>query len=120
VSHANARLNMHGRLLLIDRVLNQGWAVAHAARAIGISRQCAHRWVNRYRQHGPDALVDTPPGRAECPTAHQPIWRTRSLLCAALGGGGRVGSVRSWALRHERFTGSCAVTVCRDWRCWTR
>jgi transposase InsO family protein len=58
MAHANARLNIHGRLLLIDRVLNQGWAVAHAARAMGISRQCAHRWVNRYQQSGPEALVD--------------------------------------------------------------
>ncbi len=33
MSHANGRLNVHGRRLLVDRVRRQGWAVAHAARA---------------------------------------------------------------------------------------
>jgi len=42
VSRANARLNIKGHLLLVDRVRRQGWAVAHAAKSMGISRQCAH------------------------------------------------------------------------------
>jgi transposase InsO family protein len=58
MAHANARLNLNGRLLLVDRVRRQGWAVAHAAKAMGISRQCAHRWVKRYDQHGAEGLVD--------------------------------------------------------------
>lgn len=45
MSHRNARLNVHGRQLLVARVREQGWAIAHAAKAMGISRQCAHRWV---------------------------------------------------------------------------
>ncbi|WP_372493432.1 leucine zipper domain-containing protein [Janibacter melonis] len=32
--------------------------MAHAAKAQGISRQCAHRWINRFREHGKEALVD--------------------------------------------------------------
>lgn len=39
--NANARLTVHGRLLLVQRVREQGWAVAHAAKAMGISRQPA-------------------------------------------------------------------------------
>jgi transposase InsO family protein len=58
VSHANARLNVHGRRLLVDRVRRQGWAVAHAAKAMGISRQCAHRWVARFDAEGEAGLVD--------------------------------------------------------------
>ena len=58
MSHRNARLNLHGRLLLVDRVCHQRWPVAHAARAMGISRQCAHRWVNRYRALGEAGLAD--------------------------------------------------------------
>jgi len=58
VSHRNARLTVHGRLLLVDRVCAQGWPVAHAAKAMGISRQCAHRWVARYRAGGEAGLVD--------------------------------------------------------------
>jgi transposase InsO family protein len=45
-------------LLLVDRVRRQGWAVAHAAKAMGISRQCAHRWVKRYDAEGEAGLVD--------------------------------------------------------------
>jgi transposase len=58
VSHANARLNVHGRRLLVERVRRQGWPVAHAAKAMGISRQCAHRWVNRFDSEGELGLVD--------------------------------------------------------------
>jgi len=58
VAHANARLNRHGRLLLIERVVAQGWPVAHAAKAMGISRQCAYRWVRRWRAEGEAGLHD--------------------------------------------------------------
>src|SRR3954468_14607417 len=58
MSHRNARLTVHGRLLLVDRVCHQRWPVAHAAKAMGISRQCAHRWVNRYRVGGEAGLAD--------------------------------------------------------------
>jgi transposase InsO family protein len=58
MSHANARLNRYGRLLLIERVIEQHWPVAHAAKAMGISRQCAYRWVNRWRVEGEAGLAD--------------------------------------------------------------
>jgi len=58
VAHVNARLNRYGRLLLIERVTLQGWPVAHAAKAMGISRQCAYRWLRRWRSEGLDGLVD--------------------------------------------------------------
>jgi transposase InsO family protein len=58
VSHRNARLNIHGRQLLVERVCQQGWAVAHAAKAQGVSRQCAHRWVKRFLEEGEDGLAD--------------------------------------------------------------
>jgi transposase InsO family protein len=58
VSHANARLTLHGRLLLVERVRGQGMPVSHVAKAMGISRQCAHRWVARYDQDGEAGLVD--------------------------------------------------------------
>lgn len=61
--HRNARLNENGRRLLVDRVRRQGWAVAHAAKAMGISRQCAHRWLSRWDAHGQDGLAD----RSSCP-----------------------------------------------------
>jgi transposase InsO family protein len=58
VSHANARLNLHGRLLLVRRVIGDRRPVAHVAKELGISRQCAHRWVSRYRAEGEAGLQD--------------------------------------------------------------
>jgi transposase InsO family protein len=68
VSHRNARLNFHGRLLLVTRVRVQGWAVAHAAKAQGVSRQCAHRWVARFDAEGEDGLYDRSSRPQHCPT----------------------------------------------------
>jgi transposase InsO family protein len=57
VSHRNARLTVHGRRLLVARVA-AGMPVAHVAKAMGVSRQCAHRWVNRFAAEGEAGLVD--------------------------------------------------------------
>jgi hypothetical protein len=38
VAHADARLNRHGRQLLIDRAVVQHWPVAHPAKAMGTDR----------------------------------------------------------------------------------
>jgi len=58
VSHANARLTAHGRWLLVQRVRVHGRPVAHVARELGVSRQCAHRWVARFDAEGRAGLVD--------------------------------------------------------------
>jgi transposase InsO family protein len=58
VAHRTARLNQFGRRLLIDRVLAQGWSVATAAEAQGISRATGHKWVRRYRLEGTAGLLD--------------------------------------------------------------
>jgi transposase len=57
VSHPNARLTVHGRLLLAERV-ESGWSVTRAARAAGVSRQTAAKWVRRFRESGERGLVD--------------------------------------------------------------
>ncbi|HEX7444387.1 MAG TPA: IS481 family transposase [Acidimicrobiales bacterium] len=58
MSHRNARLTFHGRCLLVHRVRVLEMPVAHVAKAMGISRQCAHRWVARYDSEGEAGLVD--------------------------------------------------------------
>jgi transposase InsO family protein len=58
VSHRNARLTVHGRRLLVHRVRVEGAPVAHVAKAMGISRQCAHRWVKRWDAEGDAGLLD--------------------------------------------------------------
>jgi transposase-like protein len=59
VSHRNARLTVHGRRLLVERV-QAGRPVAHVAAEMGISRPTAHKWVNRWRQEGQAGLQDRP------------------------------------------------------------
>ena len=58
MAHRNARLTFQGRRLLVRRVRDLGWAVAHAAKAQGISRRCAHRWLARYDAEGEAGLYD--------------------------------------------------------------
>jgi transposase InsO family protein len=58
MSHANARLTFHGRLLLVRRVRRDGRPAAHVARELGISRQCAYRWVRRFDAEGLAGLAD--------------------------------------------------------------
>jgi transposase InsO family protein len=57
VSHRNARLTVHGRRLLIDRVRSRR-PVAHVAAELGISRPTAHKWVRRWRAEGDAGLAD--------------------------------------------------------------
>jgi transposase InsO family protein len=56
--HANARLSLKGRELLIDRVENAGWSLSAAAEAAGISDRTARKWLARYRAEGGDGLID--------------------------------------------------------------
>lgn len=57
VSHANARLTVHGRVLLVERIMTKRRPVAHVAAELGVSRQCAHRWLRRFREKGLDGRV---------------------------------------------------------------
>ena len=56
--HRNAALSWSGRRLLAERVCEQGWTVAAAASAAGVSVRCAGKWVGRYRAAGEAGLVD--------------------------------------------------------------
>jgi predicted transcriptional regulator len=57
VSHPNARLTVRGRLLIVERA-QAGWKQAHIAAAMGISRRCVRRWLDRYRTEGEAGLHD--------------------------------------------------------------
>jgi transposase InsO family protein len=65
--HRNARLNLHGRRLLIARI-QQGRPVAHVAHELGISRQTAYKWWGRWRRQGDVGLVDRSSRPQRCPT----------------------------------------------------
>lgn len=81
-SHRNARLTPRGRLLLVERV-RSGMPVAHVAKAMGISRQCAHRSVRRFDQEGQAGLEDRSSGPHRMPTATDPKRVARVLKARA-------------------------------------
>ena len=58
MAHPRARLNVFGRSLLVHRVTAEGWPVALASEAMGISRASGHKWVRRYRAEGVGGLLD--------------------------------------------------------------
>src|SRR3954453_19226657 len=50
--HANARLSVKGRELLIERIEVAGWSLAESAAAAGVSERTAGKWLARYRAEG--------------------------------------------------------------------
>ena len=57
MSHGNARTTVHGRLLIVQRH-RAGWPQAHIAKAMGISRRCVRKWLDRYAAEGRTGLED--------------------------------------------------------------
>jgi transposase InsO family protein len=55
--HANARLSVKGRELLIER-LRAGWSLTQAAMAAGVSERTARKWRDRHRAQGAAGLQD--------------------------------------------------------------
>jgi transposase InsO family protein len=62
-SHKHARLTFKGRALLVSRVLEEGWTVAQASQAAGVSKRTGFKWLARFRSEGSAGLAD----RSSCP-----------------------------------------------------
>lgn len=77
--HRNAPLSLEGRRRLVARC--QTRRIAHVAAEMGISRQCASKWVNRYRRHGETGLLDRPsvPHHQPIPTPAVVVTRIEQL-----------------------------------------
>ncbi|HEY2940097.1 MAG TPA: IS481 family transposase [Gaiellaceae bacterium] len=56
--HANARTCPHSRRLAVDRVEREGWTLAAAAEAAGVSVRTVSKWRRRYRDEGEQGLLD--------------------------------------------------------------
>jgi transposase len=56
--HRRAKLTVLGRRLLVQRILEQGWPVARAAEAQGVSVATAYKWLGRWRVEGAAGLAD--------------------------------------------------------------
>jgi len=58
VTHARAKLTPQGRLLLVTRVLEEGWSVPMAAEAQGCSAATGYKWLRRFQAEGHGGLHD--------------------------------------------------------------
>ena len=74
--HRNARLTPAGRLLLCRRI-EAGWPVAHAAAAMGISRDRAYVWWHRFENEGLAGLEDRSSRPRRCPARTRPSLERR-------------------------------------------
>jgi transposase InsO family protein len=66
VSHRNARTTFQGRLLIVQRH-RAGWPQAHIAKAMGISRKCVKKWLDRHEAEGEAGLHDRSSRPHNCP-----------------------------------------------------
>jgi len=94
--HRNARTCPRSRRLLVDRVLVEGWSLAAAAEAAGVSGRTAWKWVDRFRREGEAGLEDrssaplsvlgrTPAGREELIVALRELRFTSPEIAETLG-----------------------------------
>lgn len=58
--HGNARTCLHSRGLIVRRVLEEGWTLAAAAEAAGVSVRTVSKWLARFRVEGAEGLLDRP------------------------------------------------------------
>lgn len=105
MSHANARLTVHGRFLLVERVIGDHRPVAHVAKELGISRQCAHRWVKRFRAEAGAGLLDRSSRPHRSPSKTSPE-REDAVIAART-------ELRSGPARLSRITGVPERTISR-------
>ena len=86
--HANARLSLKGRQLLVSRVQREGQPLGSVSESLGISTRTASKWLARYRAEGELGLLD----RSSAPNrvANRTDERTIDVIAA---------------LRRLRFTG---------------
>jgi transposase len=96
--HRNAALSWSGRRRLAEPVVIEGWTLAVAAEAAGVSVRCARKWAARYREHGQAGLSD----RSSAPRVvanRTPQDRIEAIV----------------ALRRLRFT-AAEMPKCSGWR----
>jgi transposase len=94
--HGNARTCLHSRRLIVERVIEQGWPLARAADAAGVSVRTVSKWLARFRAEGSDGLLDrssapgrmphrTPEAQVELIALLRRLWMTAAEIAEALG-----------------------------------
>jgi transposase InsO family protein len=56
--HANARTCPKSRRLIVRRIEDEGWSLAAAAEAAGVSERTARKWLSRFQAEGELGLLD--------------------------------------------------------------
>jgi transposase InsO family protein len=87
--HGNARTCPHSRLLMVRRVEEEGWTLARAAEAAGVSVRTVSKWLRCYRVEGEEGLLDRSSAPRSIPH-RTPEERVQAIA----------------ALRRLRFTGA--------------
>ncbi len=79
--HGNARTCLHSRRLIVERVVEEGWTLAQAAEAAGVSVRTVSKWLSRFRCEGDGGLVDrsSAPGSVPHQTADDRVQAIASL-----------------------------------------
>ena len=80
MAHRNARLTVHGRRLLIQRVVTDRRPVAHVVKELGCSRATGYKWLARWRAEGDAGLIDRPSTAHRLPGKTSPEIEAR--VCA--------------------------------------
>jgi transposase InsO family protein len=80
MAHRNARLTVHGRRLLIQRVVGDERPVAHVVEELGCSRATGYKWLARWRAEGDAGLNDRPSTAHRLPSKTSP--EIEEQICA--------------------------------------
>jgi transposase InsO family protein len=94
--HANARSCPKSRRLIVKRVQQEGWTLAAAANAAGVSVPTARKWLSRFQAEGEAGLHDrssrpasspsrTPVERVKAIEALRRLWMTADEIAECLG-----------------------------------
>jgi DNA-directed RNA polymerase specialized sigma24 family protein len=83
--HANARTCPHSRRLAVDRVERDGWTLAAAAEAAGVSVRTVSKWLRRFRLEGERGLMDRCSAPASVPGRTGEGVSLRSPVCVGCG-----------------------------------
>jgi transposase InsO family protein len=105
--HRNAKTTPHMRALLVERIRQEHWSPAEAARAAGISVRTAYKWLRRYRLGGRPALEDASSRPHQTPHATPAATITQVVAL-------RCGGQRIWAIaRAVRVPPSTVSAILR-------
>jgi transposase InsO family protein len=79
--HGSALSSPPTRRLVVDRVLVEGWSISLAAKAVGLSRKAARKWIERFRAEGEAGLWDRSSAPRSIPhrTSKQVVSRVLAL-----------------------------------------